>query len=418
MPSRFPLSIIAALCLGTAVAAEPGAAIVVAQLGPTSPGFRMEVRRGDTGAPEATAVGTTSAERRASAASGAEWHSAASHPSTKKDEEDAKADGHKPADARPVKAEAAKTAASGSPMDQLREKLAARLGATPSPNGRYGLQVSNRGESGENVITSVRPSAATVAAAHRKHAAAAASAVPGDANMDIAAHAGQPLLPAHWDYDGAGGPDAWGRLRPEYDKCATGQRQSPIDIRGGIAVDLEPIKFDYRPSAFSVIDNGHTVQVNVEPGNSITITGRRYELLQFHFHRPSEERVDGRQYDMVAHLVHRDVDGRLAVVAVLLDRGSAQAIVQSVWNNLPLEKGDEVRAGTRIDLAQLLPEDKRYYTYLGSLTTPPCSEGVLWMVLKQPVPISPEQLAIFARLYPMNARPIQQADGRLIKESN
>jgi carbonic anhydrase len=116
--------------------------------------------------------------------------------------------------------------------------------------------------------------------------------------------------------------------------------------------------------------------------------------------------------------VHKDPEGRLAVVAVLLDRGSAQAIVQAVWNNLPLEKGEEVHAGTRIDLSQLLPEDKRYYTYMGSLTTPPCSEGVLWMVMKQPVPISVEQVSIFARLYPMNARPIQQADGRLIKESN
>ena len=445
MPSRFLLSPIAALCLLAAlpaVAVEPGAGVVVAQLGPTSPGFRMDVKRGETGAPEATAVGAMPIERRAG---GAEWRSAASHPSTKKDEAEhkgeAKADEHKTPEAKPVeakaaeakpaeakavetkpaeakvaKAEAAKTAASGSPMDQLREKLAAKLGAKPSPSGRFAMQVSNRGESGENVISSVRPSAAAVAKAHRKPAAA--SAVAGDANMEIAANAGQSLLPTHWDYDGEQGPDAWGKLRPEFNKCATGQRQSPIDIRGGIAVDLEPIRFDYRSSGFSVIDNGHTVQVNVEPGNSITITGKRYELVQFHFHRPSEERINGRQYDMVAHLVHKDVDGKLAVVAVLLDRGSAQAIVQSVWNNLPLEKGDEVRAGVRIDLAQLLPEDKRYYTYMGSLTTPPCSEGVLWMVMKQPVPISVEQVAIFSRLYPMNARPIQQADGRLIKESN
>ncbi|HEY8973391.1 MAG TPA: carbonic anhydrase family protein [Burkholderiaceae bacterium] len=412
MPSRFLLTPIAALCLAAALpvaGAEPGPAVVVAQLGPTSPGFRMAVKRGDTGAPEATAVGATPIDRRAPAASSAEWRSAASHPSTNKDEPE-----HK--DQKSAKADAAKTAASGSPMDQLREKLAARLGATPSPNGRFALQVSNRGESGENVVTSVRPGAAAVAHARRRHAAASAAA--GDANMDIAANAGQSLLPTHWDYEGSAGPEAWGRLRPEYSKCASGQRQSPIDIRGGIAVDLEPIKFDYRPSAFSVIDNGHTVQVDVEPGNAITITGRRYELVQFHFHRPSEERVNGRQYDMVVHLVHKDSEGRLAVVAVLLDRGSAQAVVQAVWNNLPLEKGDEVRAGTRIDLAQLLPEDKRYYTYMGSLTTPPCSEGVLWMVMKQPVPISPEQVAIFARLYPMNARPIQQADGRLIKESN
>jgi carbonic anhydrase len=146
--------------------------------------------------------------------------------------------------------------------------------------------------------------------------------------------------------------------------------------------------------------------------------GRRYELLQFHFHRPSEERIDGRQFDMVAHLVHKDVEGRLAVVAVLLDRGSAQPIVQAVWNNLPLEKGDEVPARGSLDLNALLPPERSYFTYMGSLTTPPCSEGVLWMVMKQPVPISPEQIAIFSRLYPMNARPIQSASGRLIKESN
>jgi len=335
---------------------------------------------------------------------------------------DKKPDGKKPEGGpAPAKAEVAKARDSApiSSMDQLRERLAAKLGAKPSADGKFAMQVSNRGESGENVITAVRPSAAAIAAAHRsRRPAATPSTVASDANLDIAANAGHSLLPTHWDYAGSEGPDAWGRMRPEFSKCATGTRQSPIDIRGGIAVDLEPIKFDYHASAFSVIDNGHTVQVNVEPGNTITITGRRYELVQFHFHRPSEERVNGRQYDMVVHLVHKSADGRIAVVAVLLDRGSAQAIVQSVWNNLPLEKGDEVKAGSRIDPAQLLPEDRRYYTYMGSLTTPPCSEGVLWMVMKQPVPISAEQLAIFARLYPMNARPIQQADGRLIKESN
>jgi carbonic anhydrase len=200
--------------------------------------------------------------------------------------------------------------------------------------------------------------------------------------------------------------------------CGSGQRQSPIDIRGGIRVDLDPIQFDYRPTAFRVVDNGHTVQVNVESGNAIDVQGRRYDLVQFHFHRPSEERVDGRQFDMVAHLVHKDAQGRLAVVAVLLDRGSAHAVVQQVWNNLPLEKGEELPARLPIDLNQLLPESRRYYTYMGSLTTPPCSEGVLWMVMQQPVPISPEQIGVFAHLYPMNARPIQSASGRLIKQSN
>ena len=416
MPSRFllPVAIAAALLAVAAApgrAAEPVTGLVVAQLAPTSPGFKMGMNRGETGAPEATAIVARPIDQRPIAAGGADSRASAAHASAES------ASSGKASDVRPRKAIAAKGAASEStpsPMDVLREKLAQKLGAKPAADGKFAMQVSNRGESGENVITSVRPSAAAVAAAHKpRHAASA-----GEANLDIAANAGQSLLPVHWDYAGDAGPEAWGRMRPEFSKCATGQRQSPIDIRGGIAVDLEPIRFDYRPSSFSVIDNGHTVQVNVEPGNSITITGRRYELVQFHFHRPSEERINGRQYDMVAHLVHKDVDGRLAVVAVLLDRGSAQAIVQTVWNNLPLEKGDEVRAGSRIDLTQLLPEDRRYYTYMGSLTTPPCSEGVLWMVLKQPVPIAMDQIAIFSRLYPMNARPIQQADGRLIKESN
>ncbi|MEY2655661.1 MAG: hypothetical protein RLZZ524_2689, partial [Pseudomonadota bacterium] len=137
-----------------------------------------------------------------------------------------------------------------------------------------------------------------------------------------------------------------------------------------------------------------------------------------HFHRPSEERVNGRQFEMVAHLVHRDFEGRLAVVAVLLERGPANPVVQAVWNDLPLEKHVEQPSTRPMDIEALLPSDRRYYTYMGSLTTPPCSEGVLWMVFKQPVTIAAEQLAIFSRLYPMNARPIQPASNRLIKESN
>jgi carbonic anhydrase len=231
-----------------------------------------------------------------------------------------------------------------------------------------------------------------------------------------AAHAG--ASPAHWAYEGRGGPQAWGRLKPEFGQCASGKRQSPIDIRDGVALDLDPLVFDYKPSSFGVIDNGHTVQVNLAPGNAIEVMGRRYELLQFHFHRPSEERINGRQFEMNAHLVHKDASGRLAVVAVLLERGAAQPLLQTVWNNLPLEKHEEAAARTQIDLNQLLPTDRRYYTYMGSLTTPPCSEGVLWMVMQQPVPVSAQQIDIFSRLYPMNARPIQQAAGRLIKQSN
>jgi carbonic anhydrase len=222
----------------------------------------------------------------------------------------------------------------------------------------------------------------------------------------------------HWGYVGEGAPERWAELSPENRQCAIGTRQSPIDIREGIRVDLEKINFDYRPSGFSVLDNGHTIQVNVAPGNALQVMGRRFELLQFHFHRPSEERINGRQYDMDAHLVHKDADGKLAVVAVLLERGRDQPLIQTIWNNLPLEKGQALTAPGLLDLNQLLPEDRSYFTYMGSLTTPPCSEGVLWMVMRMPVQMSANQISIFSRLYPMNARPIQAGSGRLIKESS
>ena len=230
----------------------------------------------------------------------------------------------------------------------------------------------------------------------------------------------KPLPEIHWSYGGEGGPEHWGELKPEFRQCAVGQRQSPIDIRDGIRVDLEPIQFDYRPGGFAVLDNGHTIEVTVAPGSALQVMGRRYELQQFHFHRPSEERVNGRSFDMVAHLVHKDADGRLAVLAVLLDRSREdrpQPLVQTVWNNLPLEKGEPLVGPGLLDPRLLLPEDRGYYTYMGSLTTPPCSEGVLWMVMRQPVAVSADQIAIFAKLYPMNARPIQAGAGRLIKES-
>ncbi|ANH70633.1 carbonate dehydratase [Mitsuaria sp. 7] len=221
-----------------------------------------------------------------------------------------------------------------------------------------------------------------------------------------------------WSYTGEGAPDKWGQLQPEFRQCAIGTRQSPIDLRDTIKVDQERIQFDYKPSSFSVVDNGHTIQVNVAAGNTLTIMGRRYELQQFHFHRPSEERINGRQYDMVAHLVHKDAEGRQATVAVLLERGQDQTLIQTVWNYLPLERGDTYTAPVPIDLTQLLPRDQAYFSYMGSMTTPPCSEGVLWLVLRQPVQLSSQQISVFSHLYPMNARPLQAQSGRLIKESN
>jgi carbonic anhydrase len=304
------------------------------------------------------------------------------------------------------------------PMDHLRERLAEKLGATKPPEGNPNvMRVASRAPATPAVPTH-EPKAAIAGDPHGPIAVARAAARPRPASAKSEGGHGAHAGAAHWDYQGENGPARWGEMKPEFAACSTGTRQSPIDIRDGFKLQLDPVQFDYRPGSFRVIDNGHTVQVNVAAGSSIEVMGRRFELVQFHFHRPSEERIDGRQFDMVAHLVHKDLDGQLAVVAVLLERGSALPLVQTVWNNLPLEKNIEVPARAPIDLTTLLPADRSYFTYMGSLTTPPCSEGVLWMVLKQPVAISPEQLSIFARLYPMNARPIQSASGRVIKESN
>lgn len=220
----------------------------------------------------------------------------------------------------------------------------------------------------------------------------------------------------HWGYEGAGAPENWSKLDPQNKACAIGERQSPIDIKDGIKVDLEPIKFNYQPSTFRIVDNGHTVQAQVGEG-SISLTGKSYELVQFHFHRPSEEKINGQRFDMVVHLVHKADDGQLAVVAVLLERGNENPFIQTLWNYMPLEKNMPVSPPNAIvDLNTLLPTSRNYYTYMGSLTTPPCSEGVLWLVMKQPVQVSPEQINIFSRLYRNNARPIQPSSGRLIKE--
>lgn len=222
----------------------------------------------------------------------------------------------------------------------------------------------------------------------------------------------------HWSYEGDSGPANWSKINVDWAKCGNGSRQSPIDIRDGMKVELEQISFDYHPSSFNVVDNGHTVQVGVSGGNYITVQNRMFELQQFHFHRPSEERINGKAFEMVVHLVHRDAEGRLAVLALLLERGAPQATIQTVWNNLPLEKFETMQPTILLDPAEMLPVRRDYYTYMGSMTEPPCSEGVLWLVMKQPVQASPAQMALFSRLYPLNARPIQPANGRIIKESN
>ena len=223
----------------------------------------------------------------------------------------------------------------------------------------------------------------------------------------------------HWAYSGADGPKEWGHLDSTYSPCSAGHVQSPIDIKKAKKADLPQLQFNYQRVPLNLIDNGHTVQVNYPAGSTLTVGDKTYTLKQFHFHHPSEEHVRGHEYDMVAHLVHADANGHLAVVAVFLEKGNASnKFIDSVWKNFPSEKEKAVDVpSVNINLNDLLPPNHAYYTFSGSLTTPPCSEGVTWYVLENPVTLSEQQIAVFTKLYPRNARPIQAAYGREVLES-
>jgi len=206
-----------------------------------------------------------------------------------------------------------------------------------------------------------------------------------------------------------------------YASCKVGKEQSPIDIRDTKKAELPAIRFEYKIGPLTIINNGYTaVRVNYAPGNGnfLIVGDERYELTQFHFHQPSEEYIHGKPYDMVIHLMHAASDGKVAAVAVLLKAGSANATVERLWEHMPQTAGKEEKiAGVEINPAGLLPDDDAYYTYMGSLTAPPCSEGVTWFVLKRPMAISPGEINTFAKLYPHDVRPIQPLNGRVVEES-
>jgi carbonic anhydrase len=233
--------------------------------------------------------------------------------------------------------------------------------------------------------------------------------------LALPAPAQQPPAP-HWTYQGEHGPANWGTLEPDFEACKIGANQSPIDIRGAKIAALPAIEFAYRPSPLRIIDNGHTLMVNYAPGSFIRVGGQRYELQQFHFHHPSEERVNGKAYPLVAHLVHKSAEGKLAVVAVLFTEGQGKPVIGRLMKRFPEDEGKEVAPeGVTVDASALLPEKRGYYTFTGSLTTPPCSEGVTWFVLKSPVPLSAAATAAFAKKYPNNTRPVQPLNGRVVQ---
>lgn len=220
-----------------------------------------------------------------------------------------------------------------------------------------------------------------------------------------------------WGYEGATGPAAWGALSPEYAACATGREQSPVDIPADAPVWPDDLTYDYRPSALAIADNGHAIQVDIEEGSGVVIGDVTYALRQFHFHSPSEHTLAGVHADMELHLVHGDPAGALAVIGVLLVEGAANPALEPILANLPESPGPAAPVeGVVVDVASLLPADRSYHAYPGSLTTPPCTEGVAWHVLAQPVEVSAEQMAAFRALHDGTNRPVQPLNERTFED--
>jgi carbonic anhydrase len=224
---------------------------------------------------------------------------------------------------------------------------------------------------------------------------------------------------AHWGYTGAEGPDHWAEISPEYAACGGGKNQTPIDIRNAIKAKLDPIVFHYTTNVDEVLNNGHTVQANMEEGSKITVDGIDFQLKQFHFHTPSENLVDGEHFPMEMHLVHADKDGNLAVVAVMFKEGDKNEALAHLWKHMPHHVDEHGKPEGHVNPRDLLPENRHYYRFTGSLTTPPCSEGVRWLVMQDPLSAGKEQMAEFTEsVHGADNRPTQPLGARLILNSD
>lgn len=223
------------------------------------------------------------------------------------------------------------------------------------------------------------------------------------------------VLTPQWGYEGATNPTKWGKIARDFATCELGVDQSPIDITGVAKGQPAQIAFNYKSSPLAVVNNGHSIQVNYEPGSTISIDGEEYQLLQFHFHTPSEHKIAGKAAAMELHFVHRDPAGKLAVVGVMINEGKENPLIAKVWNAIPSAGKTNTVNNINIDANNLLPLHKSYYSYAGSLTTPPCSEGVKWNVLAEPITVSKAQIREFEKFYPVNARPIQPTRTRRIE---
>lgn len=220
----------------------------------------------------------------------------------------------------------------------------------------------------------------------------------------------------HWAYEGDNGPQHWGHVSPEFAVCNEGKSQSPIDISAPQKENIADIAFSYKPSALNILNNGHTVQVNYDGGSSINVNGVDYNLLQFHFHTPSEHTVGGKSFGMELHLVHKNDKGELAVVGVLLEDGKENPAYSAILKNLPKKADEKKSVKASVNADDLLPKTLTHYTYSGSLTTPPCTENVTWLVLKAPVQMSKKQIKALEKIMKHNNRPVQAVHNRQVKE--
>ncbi len=220
---------------------------------------------------------------------------------------------------------------------------------------------------------------------------------------------------SEWGYVGKGNPKDWSGLSPDYQACGAGTQQSPIDLHAGIEADMANVSVHYQPVPLRIVNNGHAIQVNTDPGSYILIDGERYDLLQFHFHHPSEHTVEGEAMPMEAHFVHKNAVGKLAVLGVLLKEGAENQVLKPIWDAMPHQpSAEDTIPGINIDIAQLLPADQSTYRYFGSLTTPPCSEIVKWVMFQTPIEVSSAQIGLFSDIFPLNARPVQPLNRRFL----
>lgn len=249
---------------------------------------------------------------------------------------------------------------------------------------------------------------------NRRHALKAFAAL---ALCPLCASAGVAAEGHGWSYQGATGPDHWGNVDAASKVCSVGSQQSPVDIGSAIKAQLPPLKLAWGKKADTIVNNGHTIQLNFAPGSTLNAGTDNYTLLQVHFHRPSEHKIGGKNFPMEAHFVHRNATGSLAVVGVLMTEGKANAAFGKIVATMPAHEGPAVKADAAIDPSMLLPKQLAYYRYSGSLTTPPCSEVVNWLLLRESIQVAKADVAAFAKLYPMNARPVQKDNRRFVLSS-